>query len=189
MDLTQLAISLLKNNPAWIKKIEAITGQPVDYSMKCVNNFLEQLNSGPGLKKPEDKQLAFKNNYELVMGLGGFRDYEAQILAGDMSGFSLAEVVQHFRLHLKWDTNVEEIMGIHKELLPKFKIAAKRAGLLKDEEENVENKEMEKTIPQNVGTAKANSKDGSLTTPPWREDNKETQNETSETFNQRFMQR
>lgn len=175
MDLTQFALSLLKNNPAWVKKLENLTGQPADYSIKCINSFLDQLNLGPGLKKPEDKRLAFRSNYELVMGLGCFKDYEAQILAGDMSGFSLAEVVQHFRLHLKWDTNVDEIMEIHKELVPKFKTVAKKAGLLKDEEtEGMVDTEVEKTIPPNVGKSKPESKDGSLTTPPWKKEKNES---------------
>lgn len=49
MDITQLAITMVKNNPKWVKKIESISGQPVDYTFKCVNEFLDQLHKGPGI--------------------------------------------------------------------------------------------------------------------------------------------
>ena len=55
MDLQQILNMLLRSNSKWAKKLESITGQPVDHSIKCFNEFLEQLNKGPGLKKTEDK--------------------------------------------------------------------------------------------------------------------------------------
>lgn len=162
MELAQIAVTMVKNNPKWVKKIESISGQPVDYTFKCVNEFMDQLNRGPGLKTQADKLTLFRSNYELVMGLGCFKDYEAQILAADISGFNLAEVVQHFRMNLHWDTNVEEISGLHEQLLPKFKSVARRAGLIKDDEVAPENT----SIP-NLG-GKSAAKNGEMIAPPWK---------------------
>ena len=170
MDITQLAISMIKNNPKWVKKIESMSGQPVDYTFKCVNDFMEQLQRGPGIKSQTDKLAIFRSNYELVMGLGCFRDYEAQILAADISGFSLAEVVQHFRMNLKWDTNVDEISELHQQLLPKFREVAKRVGLIKEADET----EMDKSVPNFGG--KCNSKNGEMVEPPWKQNNTQTTN-------------
>ena len=78
MDLQQILTLFLNSNPKWRSKLEAMTGQPSEYSIKCVNNFLEELRRGPGLKKPADKLQEFNANYQLVMGLGGFQEYEAQ---------------------------------------------------------------------------------------------------------------
>lgn len=170
MELTQLAITMVKNNPKWVKKIESISGQPVDYTFKCLNDFIEQIHRGPGIKTQTDKLAIFRSNYELVMGLGCFKDYEAQILAADISGFSLAEVVQHFRMNLKWNTNVDEISEIHKQLLPKFREVAKRVGLIKDEGEA----EMDKTVPNFGG--QSSSKNGELVEPPWKQASSQTSN-------------
>ena len=173
MDITQLAITMVKNNPKWVKKIESISGQPVDYTFKCVNEFLDQLHKGPGIKTATDKLATFRSNYELVMGLGCFKDYEAQILAADISGFNLAEVVQHFRMNLKWDTNIDEISSIYEQLVPKFKEVAKKAGLIKDDDLM----EVENSGIPNFG-GKPGSRDGSMTPPPWK-----TQSSSNMTFN------
>lgn len=165
MDLQQILTLFLNSNPKWRTKLEAMTGQPSEYSIKCVNNFLEELNRGPGLKKPADKLQEFNANYQLVMGLGGFKEYEAQILAADMSGFTLAEVAQHFRMNLGWDTNVEEIKQIHEEALPKFKELGKKAGLFKDEPSE------QSSVPNLGGSPnrKRKSGDNQLDLPPWRQ--------------------
>ena len=163
MELTQLAITMVKNNPKWVKKIESISGQPVDYTFKCVNEFIEQLQRGPGIKSQTDKLAIFRSNYELVMGLGCFRDYEAQILAADISGFSLAEVVQHFRMNLKWDTNVDEISDLHRQLLPRFREIARKVGLIKDEGET----ETDKSVPNFGG--QSSSTHGEMVDPPWKQ--------------------
>ncbi len=107
------------------------------------------------------------------MGLGCFKDYEAQILAADISGFNLAEVVQHFRMNLKWDTNIDEISSIYEQLVPKFKEVAKKAGLIKDDDLM----EVENSGIPNFG-GKPGSRDGSMTPPPWK-----TQPSTNMTFN------
>lgn len=164
MELTQLAITMVKNNPKWVKKIESISGQPVDYTFKCINEFMDNIQKGPGIKTQTDKLAIFKSNYELVMGLGCFKDYEAQILAADISGFNLAEVVQHFRMNLKWDTNIDEISTIHDRLLPKFKDVAKRAGLIKDDDGVPDN-----NVPNFGGHSTA--KNGEMIDPPWKKDN------------------
>ncbi len=85
MDLQQILNMFLQTNPKWALKIEQMTGQPSNYAIQCLNNFLNELNKGPGLKKQEDKLTEFRANYQLVLGLGCFQDYEAQILAADLS--------------------------------------------------------------------------------------------------------
>lgn len=160
MDLQQILTMFLRSNPSWSKKLEAITGQPTDHSIKCFNSFLEELNKGPGLKKPENKAATFNANYQLVLGLGCFKDYEAQILAADMSGFTLAEVVQHFRLNMHWDTNIDEIQKLYDELLPRFKEIGKKCGIFKDEPQD------ESGIPM-VGNHNVD-KSGEMQNPPWK---------------------
>lgn len=161
MDLQQILNMLLRSNSKWAKKLESITGQPVDHSIKCFNEFLEQLNKGPGLKKTEDKAAEFNANYQMVMGLG-FQDHEAQILAADMSGFSLAEITQHFRLHLHWDTNIDEVQRIHDELMPRFKAIGKRAGIFKDDKPD------EGPAIPIVNKTNTNLDNGELCEPPWK---------------------
>lgn len=168
MDLQQILTLFLNSNPKWRTKLENVTGQPSDYSIKCVNNFLEELRKGPGLKKPADKLQEFNANYQLVMGLGGFQEYEAQILAADMSGFTLAEVAQHFRMNLGWDTNVDEIQQIHEAALPKFKELGKKAGLFKDDPSSSNTS----TPPNFGGTTKRKSNSDGLDVPPWRQQHK-----------------
>ena len=164
MDLQQLLNMLLGSNPKWARKLESFTGQPADYSIECLNNFLKELNKGPGLKKPEDKLQLFNSNYQLVLGLGCFKDYEAQILAADMSGYSLAEITQHFRINLKWDTNVNEVEQIYKDILPKFKEVGKHAGLFKEENPNT----IDESIPNLGGQARKDIANGQMDTPPWK---------------------
>lgn len=170
MELKQIVTLFLNSNPKWSKKLESITGQPTDYSLKCIDEFLNTLQKGPGLKSPENKLQEFNANYQLVMGLGVFKDYEAQILAADMSGFTLAEVAQHFRLHLGWDTNVEEIKGLYEQLLPKFKKIGKEVGLFKDD--GSDDDEINKSIP-NFGGKVNKSNNGSLNLPPWKQQKEE----------------
>lgn len=160
MNLQQILQMFLKSNPTWARKLESITGQPTDYSIKCINDFLDRLRQGPGLVKPEDRGIAFKANYQLVMGLGCFQDHEAQILAADMSGFTLAELTQHFRMNLNWDTTIDEVESIYNTILPKFKEVGKRAGLFKEE------KPVDLGIPS-VGNS-SQVTDGKLATPPWK---------------------
>ena len=169
MDLQQILTLFLNSNPKWRTKLEGLTGQPSDYSIKCVNNFLEDLRKGPGLKKPADKLQEFNANYQLVMGLGGFQEYEAQILAADMSGFTLAEVAQHFRMNLGWDTNVDEIQQIHEAALPRFKELGKKAGLFKEDTSTTNNTG---TPPNFGGTTKRKTNSDGLEVPPWRQQHK-----------------
>lgn len=174
MDLQQILTLFLNSNPKWRSKLEAMTGQPSEYSIKCVNNFLEELRRGPGLKKPADKLQEFNANYQLVMGLGGFQEYEAQILAADMSGFTLAEVAQHFRMNLGWDTNVDEIQHIHEEALPRFKELGKKAGLFKED-----NTSSDSNGVPNLGGVVKKRKQGDnsqLDTPPWKQNKPQINN-------------
>lgn len=168
MDLKQIIQLFLKANPTWSKKIESFTGQPIDYSIKCIDGFLVELNKGPGIKSMEDKRQIFNSNYQLVMGLGCFKDYEAQILAADISGFSLAEITQHFRINLHWDTNVDEVESIYKELVPKFKDVGKRVGLFKDHEDPFDNSTNKGESIPNLGGKPAEVKHGDLAIPPWK---------------------
>lgn len=174
MDLQQILQMFLRSNPKWARKLEAITGQPIDHSIKCINGFVEDLNKGPGLVKPENKAESFKANYQLVMGLGGFKDYEAQILAADMSGFTLAEVTQHFRMHLNWDTTVDEVENIYESILPRFKEAGKKAGLFKEE------KPVDIGIP-NLGNRKpeSSSQGNGLASPPWKQNSSGANNNSA----------
>lgn len=167
MELKQIVTLFLNSNPKWARKLESITGQPTDYSLKCIDEFLNTLQKGPGLKSPENKLQEFTANYQLVMGLGVFKDYEAQILAADMSGFTLAEVAQHFRLHLGWDTNVEEIKGLYEQLLPKFKKIGREVGLFKDDGDN-DSTEINNSIPNFGGVQRSKNDNGSLNAPPWK---------------------
>lgn len=178
MELKQIVTLFLNSNPKWSRKLESITGQPTDYSLKCIDEFLNTLQKGPGLKSPENKLQEFNANYQLVMGLGVFKDYEAQILAADMSGFTLAEVAQHFRLHLGWDTNVEEIKELYEQLLPKFKKIGKEVGLFKDDDS--EASDINKSIPNFGGIQRNKNSNGSLNIPPWKKVEKDNVTEQNQ---------
>lgn len=158
MDFLQF-LPLLSADKKVRSTIEGITGQPIDYVVKCLGSFVESLKSGPGIvDKTAQQQAIFNQMYNAGMSCG-FKDYESIIAAAGFSGHSPIEVTTYLRNTFGWDNlNVEEVELLAKNIAPRFRQKLIQYGFLKPEESEPEDKT---TIPKIKVSTNSN-------VPPWR---------------------
>ena len=157
MNLQDLIMPFILNNPNTKAKIEAIFKQPADHVIKSFNTFIDNVNSGPGLtNKAAEQQAMFDRLYQGGLSLG-FTDWESEIAAASLSGYALRDVCISFRKNRGWkDATVEKLKVISDNVAERFIPKAKAAGLIApDPEETSGMPNVERTT---VGG-----------TPPWAE--------------------
>lgn len=97
MNLQDLIMPFIMNNPSTKAKIESIFRQPADHVIKSFNTFIDTVNNGPGLvNKAAEQQAMFDRYYQGGLALG-FADWESEIAAASLSGYSLMDVCISFR--------------------------------------------------------------------------------------------
>lgn len=72
MNLQDLIMPFIMNNPSTKAKIESIFRQPADHVIKSFNTFIDTVNNGPGLvNKAAEQQAMFDRYYQgdLLLGL------------------------------------------------------------------------------------------------------------------------
>lgn len=136
MNLQDLIMPFIMNNPSTKAKIEAIFKQPADHVIKSFNTFIDTVNNGPGLvNKAAEQQAVFDRFYQGGLALG-FTDWESEIAAASLSGYSLMDVCISFRKNRGWkDTTVEKLKVLSDNVAERFIPKAKAAGLIPEEPE------------------------------------------------------
>lgn len=160
MDLQSLIVPLISTSPEWKTKIESITGQPIDHVARCINEFLDKMKSGPGIV---DEELVRQSRFEHIYQAGlrmGFADWESEIAAAGIAGYSPIDIAMSFANNRGWETSVEEIENIAKTIAPRFMKKGKECGLFKDEEKKTAGPMIPRTEVKTSGTV-----------PPWRNQN------------------
>lgn len=159
MDIQGFIVPLIMNSPQFKQKIQGICGQPVQHVAKCISQFMDQLQTGPGLV---DKQLAMQQRFQQVYGAGlrmGFSDWESQLCAADCAGYKLIDVAMAFAQRRGWDCSIQQLQAIHKQLMPRFMQRGRQVGLFQAAQSQVK----QQGIPS-VGVT--NKAQGGV--PPWR---------------------
>lgn len=136
MNLQDLIMPFIMNNPSTKAKIESIFRQPADHVIKSFNTFIDTVNNGPGLvNKAAEQQAMFDRYYQGGLALG-FADWESEIAAASLSGYSLMDVCISFRKNRGWkDTTVEKLKVLADNVAERFIPKAKAAGLIPEEPE------------------------------------------------------
>ena len=129
--MLNMVLSLLKGQPKFKTAIEQVSGQPIDHVVQCAAVFLDNIKRGPGLVNTEKQKIdLFNRLYQGGLALG-FSDWESELCAAKIAGYSDMEVCLSFRERHRWpQTTVESIQILEKQIMPRFVEAGKRAGLL-----------------------------------------------------------
>lgn len=154
MEIDTLILPLVEHNPKWKAMIENATGQPVNYVMKSLSEFLDKIKSGPGIQNLEaEKQNMFNYLYEAGIKMG-FTDWESEIAAAGHAGYSPVDIAISFSRNRGWDATAEEIENIARNLAPRFNAKAEKFGVIQTKKEE---SGIPKTEPKTTGGE-----------PPWR---------------------
>jgi hypothetical protein len=119
------------NQPKVKSAIESIFNQPADYVMNSVSKFLEDVNNGPGIQNTEAEKAAMFNRY-FQGGLSmGFSDWESEIAAAALAGYTPMDVCLSFSTNRGWkDATVEKIEELADIVSPRFIEKGKACGLI-----------------------------------------------------------
>ena len=130
----QMLFQILQGNPKLRAAIEQMTGQPVEYVAQCAGTFLEHITKGPGIKHTDEQKFALFNRvFQGGMALG-FSDWESELCAAKIAGYSDMDICISFRERHKWpNTTIDKIQALSENTMPRFVEKAKAAGLLPPE--------------------------------------------------------
>lgn len=131
MDAIKLILPMVLNQPKVKSAIESIFNQPADHVMNSVSKFLEDVNNGPGIQNTEAEKTAMFNRY-FQGGLSmGFSDWESEIAAAALAGYTPMDVCLSFRTNRGWkDATVEKIEELADIVSPRFIEKGKACGLI-----------------------------------------------------------
>lgn len=131
MDAIKLILPMIINQPKVKSAIESIFNQPLDYVMNSVSKFLEDISKGPGIQNTEAEKVAMFNRY-FQGGLSmGFSDWESEIAAAALAGYTPMDVCLSFRTNRGWkDATVEKIEELADIVSPRFIEKGKECGLI-----------------------------------------------------------
>lgn len=131
MDAIKLILPMVINQPKVKSAIESIFNQPSDYVMNSVSKFLEDISKGPGIQNTEAEKTAMFNRY-FQGGLSmGFSDWESEIAAAALAGYTSMDVCLSFRTNRGWkDATVEKIEELADIVSPRFIEKGKACGLI-----------------------------------------------------------
>ena len=129
-----MILQLIQGQPKFKSAVENIFGQPVEHVVNCIGGFMDNVQKGPGLVNTAAKQLELFNKlYKGGLAIG-FSDWESELFAARLAGYSDIEICTSFRERHNWPrTTVENIAALAKELMPRLTEQAKKAGLLPPE--------------------------------------------------------
>lgn len=126
-----MIIPMLMNQPKLKNSVEQMFGQPIEHVADCFRICMDNIKKGPGLINSNEQKLALFNRiYQGGMSLG-FSDWESELAAARISGYSDLDICISFRDRHRWpNTTVEKIKVLADEIMPRFIEAGKKAGLL-----------------------------------------------------------
>jgi hypothetical protein len=131
MDAIKLIMPMIMNQPQVKTALESIFHQPADYVMNSVSKFLEDVNNGPGIQNTEAEKVALFNRYYQGGLAMGFLDWESEIAAAALAGYTPMDVCLSFRNNRGWkDTTVEKVETLADMVSPKFIEKGKECGLI-----------------------------------------------------------
>jgi hypothetical protein len=131
MDAIKLILPMVVNQPKVKSALESIFNQPADYVMNSVSKFLEEINNGPGIQNTEAEKTAKFNRYYQGGLAMGFSDWESEIAAAALAGYTPMDVCMSFRNNRGWkDTTVEKVETLADMVSPKFIEKGKECGLI-----------------------------------------------------------
>lgn len=157
MDAMRLVMPMLMNQPQVKATLESIFNQPADHVMNSISKFLQDVNSGPGIQNTEAEKASLFNRY-FQGGLSmGFSDWESEIAAAALAGYTPMDVCLSFRNNRGWkDTTVEKIETLADMVSPRFIERGKECGLIPKDTE------VDSGIPKTEVTTRGG-------VPPWEQ--------------------
>jgi hypothetical protein len=131
MDAVSMLLPMLAGQPKIKNAIEQMFGQPSDHVMGAFSKFMEDVKRGPGIQNTEAEKAALFNRY-FQGGLSmGFSDWESEIAAAALAGYSQMDVCLSFRNNRGWkDATVERIEELANIVSPRFIERGKECGLI-----------------------------------------------------------
>lgn len=126
---------MIANHPKVKATLEGIFHQPSEHVIESINKFLQDVNNGPGIQNTEAEKAALFNRY-FQGGLSmGFADWESEIAAAALAGYTPMDVCLSFRKDRGWkDTTVEKIEALADMISPRFIEKGKECGLIPKDE-------------------------------------------------------
>ena len=136
MELQDLLLPLIQNSPKLQHKLESVFGQPANHVLKSFNNFMNEIKSGPGIvNKGAEQQAIFSRIYQGGMAMG-FSDWESELMAASIAGYTPMDVCISFRNKRGWkDTTVERVQMLMDTTAPRFIEKGRQTGLIPKETE------------------------------------------------------
>lgn len=157
MDILSVVLPMLTSQPKVKQTIEQIFNQPADHVLSSFDKFMKDVNKGPGIQNTEAEKVALFNRYYQGGLSMGFADWESEIAAAALAGYTPMDVCLSFRNNRKWkDTTVEKIEYLADIISPRFMEKGKECGLIP------KNAETDSVIPQMDVTTSGG-------VPPWEQ--------------------
>lgn len=132
--MINMLLGVLQNQPKFKSVVENLFGQPADHVVNCISGCFDSIRKGPGLVNTAQQKIdVFNRIYKGGLALG-FPDWESELAAAKIAGYTDLDICMSFRDRHKWSqTTVEKVQGLAEDILPGFIDKAKKAGLLPPE--------------------------------------------------------
>ena len=134
MDVLNMILPMIASQPKIKNAIEQIFNQPSDHVINAVSKFMDDVKKGPGIQNSDAEKAAMFNRYYQGGLAMGFTDWESEIAAAALAGYTPMDVCLSFRNNRKWsNTTVEKIESLVDRISPKFIERGKECGLIPKE--------------------------------------------------------
>lgn len=134
MDAVGIILSMALSNQEVRSIIENIFKQPADYVIENVNRFMAEIKKGPGIRNTIAEQQAMFNRYYQGGLAMGFNDWESEIAAAALAGYTPMDICLSFRNNRGWkETTVEKVQHLTDIIAPRFIEKGKESGLIPKE--------------------------------------------------------
>lgn len=158
MDVMAMILPMLVNQPKVKSVIEQVFHQPAEHVIGTFDKFLDEVSKGPGIKNTAAEQQAmFTRYYEGGLAMG-FTDWESEIAAAALAGYTPMDICLSFRNSRGWkETTVEKVQHLSDIIAPRFIEKGKETGLIPKDVES------EQSIPKTEVTTRGG-------VPPWEQE-------------------
>lgn len=131
MDAISMLLPMLSSQPQVKNAIEQIFKQPSDHVIGAFTKFMDDVKKGPGIKNTDAEKAALFDRYYQGGLAMGFSDWESEIAAAALAGYTPMDVCLSFRNNRKWqNTTVEKIEFLVDRISPQFIERGKECGLI-----------------------------------------------------------
>lgn len=138
MDAISMLLPMLASQPKIKTAIEQLFNQPSDHVVGALTKFMDDIKKGPGIQNTDAEKAALFNRYYQGGLSMGFSDWESEIAAAALAGYTRMDVCLSFRTNRGWkDATVERIEELANIVSPRFIEKGKACGLIpKDAEQD-----------------------------------------------------